>query len=288
MDKLLEDIKNLKIQGASNIAISGLLYIKKIIERSGSKNRKEFEIELMKKIDELRNVRPTEPALFNVLASVLTELERMKTSDADTIKKYILRLCDGKIKEIKSMVEMVSKIASKEIKNGDTIMTHCHSNTVVSAFKRAKYDGKNFRVIVTETRPLFQGLKTAKDLLKIGVETIYCVDSAIGYMMKEVNKVFVGCDAILYDGSIVNKIGTFPIAIVAKQFVKPFYVIGETIKITEKIELEHRSPKEIVDPKKLPGAKILNPAFDITPSEFITAIITEKGKINPKIIRTLI
>jgi ribose 1,5-bisphosphate isomerase len=288
MDKLLKDIKDLKIQGATEVAKAGLMYIKKVVERTKSKNKEELKQELLREINTMRKIRPTEPALFNVLTSIFVKFEKAEISSVENMKNYLYRICEEKITEIDSLLEKVSKIASKDIQNGDTILTHCHSNTLMSVFKKAVKDGKHFKVIVTETRPLFQGLKTAKELLAVGVETIYCVDAAMGYVMKDANKVFVGCDAIFYDGSIINKIGTFPMAIVAKQFGKPFYVVGETIKITEKVDIEQRSPDEVIDPRKLSGAKIINPAFDVTPSDFITAIITERGKVSPEMIRKIL
>ncbi|HJW97041.1 MAG TPA: ribose 1,5-bisphosphate isomerase, partial [archaeon] len=99
--------------------------------------------------------------------------------------------------------------------------------------------------------------------------------------MKKCTKVLVGCDAILPDGSIVNKIGTLPMAIVAKAFGKPFIVAGLTSKLTHRVEIEERDPKEVEDPANLKGAKIINPAFDITPADYVDFIITEKGIVKP-------
>ena len=168
---------------------------------------------------------------------------------------------------------------------------HCHSHDVVAILLEAKKQGKRFDVIVTETEPRRQGELTARDLLKAGIKVTYCVDSAIGYVMKSADRVLVGCDAILADGSIVNKIGTFPIAIVAQRFGVPFYVAGETLKfdtqtiagIPEKIE--QRDPKEVIDPKKIRGAKIINPAFDVTPADYVHSLITEKGIMKPEMLR---
>ena len=107
--------------------------------------------------------------------------------------------------------------------------------------------------------------------------------------MKRATKVLVGFDALLIDGSLVNKIGTLPIAIVAKRFGRPFLAAGESLKITKDVpDIEQRDPEELINPKQLPGAKIVNPAFDLTPAEYVTKIITEKGVFRPDEIRKLL
>ena len=106
--------------------------------------------------------------------------------------------------------------------------------------------------------------------------------------MGSADKVMLGCDAILPDGSIVNKIGTFPMAMVAMQFARPVYVLGETLKYVKRVEIEERDPAEVIDPKKLKGARIINPAFDVTPAEYIHVLITEKGLMSPAAVRDLL
>ncbi|MFH1294910.1 MAG: ribose 1,5-bisphosphate isomerase, partial [Candidatus Aenigmatarchaeota archaeon] len=196
-------------------------------------------------------------------------------------KRLIADMCSSQRENIESMLRRIAVNGSHEIEDGDVIMTHCHSHDVMAIFAEAKRMKKEFTVIVTETRPLYQGTKTASELLKMGIKTKYGEDSIMAYSMKETTKVLVGCDAILHDGSIVNKIGTFPMALVAKEFGRPFFVAGETLKMTEHVEIEFRPRVEVIDPKELPGAEIINPAFDITPGNLVTAIITERGKLLP-------
>jgi len=161
------------------------------------------------------------------------------------------------------------------------------------ALKKAKEKRKKFRVIVTETRPLNQGLATAKELAAAHIETTYIVDSAVSSVMKQVTKVLIGCDAILADGSIVNKIGTYTIALVAEKFQTPVFVAAETLKY-DRITvmgtaepIEERGPEEVTDTKDLKGVKISNPAFDVTPASLISALITEKGIMRPELIREI-
>lgn len=287
MDKILHDIKSLKIQGAREIAKVGINYLSEYIKKSGAKKRKQLLFEMEMVINKLINLRITEPALKNSLLSIFIEVKNAQIKDINRLKHYILKVCKNKIHEFERNIETVSKIGSKLLDDGDYILTHCHSHLVVGILKQAKMEGKNFTVIVTETRPKNQGIITLRDLSSYKIKMIYCVDSAIGYVMKDVTKILVGCDAILPDGSIVNKIGTLPIAIVAKKFGKPFYVAGETIKFIESVKIEERNPEEVLD-TKLPGLKIINPAFDIVPSEFITEIITENGIKKPEMISEIV
>jgi eIF-2B alpha/beta/delta-like uncharacterized protein len=144
--------------------------------------------------------------------------------------------------------------------------------------KKAREEKKKFEVIVTETRPLYQGEKTAHDLSQVGIPVIYVDDSAPGFFIKNVDMVLMGVDAIRKEG-IVNKIGSYMISVLSKENKVPVYFAGELMKLDKrnKIIIEERNPEEIIDPKKLPGVKIENPAFDITPWKYVTGIITEKG-----------
>lgn len=281
MDKLLSDIKTMKIQGAREVAKAGLDYVSKKAKNFNADNKEKFQKLLLEEINRVIKIRPTEPMLINSLARIAVEFEKADIKGVPAMKSFVAQRCSNQRSEIQSMLRAIAVNGAKEIDDGDVIMTHCHSHDVMAIFAEAKRQKKDFKVIVTETRPLYQGLKTAKELLKMGVRIKYGEDSIMAHCMKETTKILVGCDAILHDGSIANKIGTFPIAIVAKEFDRPFLVAGETLKMTEHVQIEQRPLKEVIDPKKLLGAEIINPAFDITPGNLVTAIITERGKLLP-------
>jgi len=249
-------------------------------------------------VEELRKVggkasaaRPTEPALRNCINIILAKVDRYELRRIQNIKKYAAMSCDKLAKDIEAMVTKIAVIGAGNISEGDTILTHCHSGHVIAILKEAKAQKKNFRVIVTETEPLRQGVQTARELLEARIPVTYCVDSAIGAVMKKVDRVLVGCDAILADGSIVNKIGTLPIAIVAARFNTPLFVAGESIKFDSQTvagmpePIETRSPAEIAQYSELRGADIINPAFDVVPAELVTALITELGVMKPELLR---
>jgi ribose 1,5-bisphosphate isomerase len=291
--KIFSDIKRLKIQGARAVAQAAVNVIELTIKTSRAKNGTALVKEVERVGLNLSKIRPTEPALRNAVTKIVTKMDEVRDRPIDVVKKVGLKAAADYKTMLISSQQAIAEIGSGLIKDGDTILTHCHSSAVLAIFRRAAQQGKKFTIVVTETRPLYQGLITANEALRAKIKVIYCTDSAIGWFMKKVDKVIVGCDAILADGSIVNKIGTLPIAIVAEKFGVPVYVAGGAYKFDPQTILgvsepiEQRPAKEIVDPKKIKGAKIVNPAFDIVPAEFIRALITEKGIVKPELVRQL-
>ena len=167
-------------------------------------------------------------------------------------------------------------------------MTHCHSGEALSVIKQAWKEKKKIKVYATETRPKEQGIKTANELSKLGIPVILIIDSAIGFFIKDVDIVIVGSDAIRKEG-FVNKIGTYPLALVAKKHNKPFYVVGNTLKLDKrkKLIIEERSPDEIYK-EKIKTLEIKNPAFDLIPWKYVKRIITEKGVMTPVNIKNML
>ena len=170
----------------------------------------------------------------------------------------------------------------KVIKNNDVIFTHCHSTSVVNALIFAKKKKRKFQVYNTETRPLYQGRKTAKELSKAKISVTMFVDSALEDAisgegeLKKVNKVFLGADALLKQG-IINKVGSELVSIIARDNKVPVYIIADSWKFTKKkIPIEQRKLNEIW--KKVPNhVKVKNPAFEFVRKKYITKIITEYG-----------
>jgi len=291
VNNMVLKIKNIELQGANDIAEGGVRALRYVAEKSTATNRKAFLEELCGAADRLKEARPTEPALRNTINSIVNCTDRYELKGMDNVRKYAIRQADRFLKELSEVIETISKIGSEEIRDNDVIVTHCHSEHVVELLKAAKEKRKQFRVIVTETRPLMQGLITAKELSEAGIDTTYIIDSAVATVMKQSTKMIVGADAILADGSIVNKIGTYAMALLAQQFQTPVYVAAETLKFDPVTimgaaePIEERSPEEITDPQEIKRVHIKNPAFDVTPAELIDALITEKGIMRPGLLR---
>ena len=248
-NEITKGIKEIKIQGARNIAKQAL-YAYHLFPTKKSKKK-------------LLKLRPTEPMMENVLN--LAE----KTSDYEGILNHFDEAQDK-----------INKKVFKLIKNKDVIFTHCHSTNVRNALIYAKKKGKKFEVYNTETRPLFQGRKTARELRKAGIKVTMFVDSAIGVALskeqgtKKVDKVFLGADALLKNG-VINKVGSETIAKLAKAEKIPVYVIADSWKFTnEKVPLENRKLNEVWD-KAPKGVKIKNPAFEFVPRNLIKEIVSD-------------
>ncbi len=269
--KACSDIKSLKVQGATSIAVCALEALKK------AKDRKE----LSEMILLLNDSRPTEPMMRNGLrfvASNVRQTQEFKKSLIFWTDRYI-RLCRG-------AQESIAEIGSKRIINHSKIMTHCHASTVVSILKKAKDQYKEFEVYVCETRPRFQGRVTAKELASHGIKVNYIVDSAKQAFINDMDLVIVGADALTAEGNVVNKIGTSELAIIAREADVEFGVAAELLKFDPATvgghpePIEERDSNEVWD-KPPKGVKVRNPAFDLTRREFIDFIVTEEGIISP-------
>lgn len=248
-NKIIKKIKEVKIQGAKNIAKSAFKAYKLIPTKKSKK--------------ELLDSRPTEPMMQKVL-------EMAEDNEYEEIEKHF-DYAQEKINK------RVFKLIKKEV-----IFTHCHSTNVVNALIYAKKKGKSFEIYNTETRPLFQGRKTAKELEKAGIKVTMFVDSALNVALskeqgtKKVGKIFLGADALMKEG-VINKIGSELIARIAQEEKIPVYIIADSWKFTKKkIPIEQRKLNEVWDkaPKRI---KIKNPAFEFIEKKYINGIVTELG-----------
>jgi len=254
-NQILKDIKSVKIQGARNIAKKAL-YAYSLIPTKESKRK-------------LLLSRPTEPMMENVLdlaeKQPYKEIEKHFDEAQNKINKEVFRI----------------------IKNRDVIFTHCHSTNVTNALIYAKKKGKNFEIYNTETRPLFQGRKTARELRKAGIKVTMFIDSALGVALskeqgtKKADKIFLGADALLKKG-IINKIGSELVAQVAKNNKIPVYIVADSWKFTkQKVPREQRKLAEVWD-TALKNIKVKNPAFEFVPKKYIKAVISELGTLSYK------
>lgn len=293
--KAIEDIKSMRVRGASIIARHALESIRKdskmILERS--RNEEEF-LENFETIKEsLLNTRPTAVALPNALRFIehrLTLKSKSRTITKNELYDEMISSIDDFLYKIINSKKEIAIIFSELIRTKVSIMTHCHSSTVIEVIRRINKERKVKEVYVTETRPRYQGYITAKKLREFGVNVKLVVDSASGIFMRNVDLVLVGADAIALNGDVVNKIGTYPIAVVAKEEGKRFFVAAESYKIATNVKagkditIEYRSIKEVYkrDLRKLGNPEILNPSFDVTPAKYVKAIVTEVGVIKGK------
>jgi ribose 1,5-bisphosphate isomerase len=246
-NQLCKGIKSIKIQGARNVAISGLEAYN-LFPTQASKKK-------------IASLRPTEPFLINVLNAAenltVAGLNTLLDKNQDTINKEVFKL----------------------IKTNDVIFTHCHSSTVVSALIYSKKKGKKFEVYLTETRPLFQGRKTARELKSAGINVTMFVDAAAAIALREeqgtrkADLVLLGADAITKKGTI-NKVGSGMFAQIARFNQIPVYILSDSLKYIPKIKLEKRPSNEMWSNHKI---HIANFAFELIRKKYITGVISEFG-----------
>ncbi len=277
-------IKRLDIQGARNIAQKGLEALASDAKASKAKTPKAFMRELEANALRLSSARPTEPALRNGLGMVL-KAARMAEGLALS-QRAAVKAAKAYTLEMEAAIREIARIGSKRIRDGDVIMTHCHSSSVIAVLKQAKKDGRKFSVICTETRPRFQGRITAKELLKARIPVTMIVESAARHYMNDCDLLLVGADAVTSEGFIINKIGTGQICLAAQEARTMVGCTCETFKFDpitlagDWEPIEERSTKEIW-PQAPKGLKLRNPAFDLTPPDLINFLVTEEGIISP-------
>ena len=282
-----ERIKKLEVQGARNVAIAAIKAIQTLAEQTKTKNKKKFLGELKEAQAVLFASRETEPLMRNAVRYLIMQAQENSTEKVDVICEMVASNVALFLQNLEASREVTAEIGAKRIRDGMVIFTHCHSSTVTRMIAKAKAEGKEFSVICTETRPAYQGRITAKELVELGVQTMFIVDSAARSYMGDVDLVVVGADAITSEGNVVNKIGTTSIAVLAHEARKPFYVVSELLKFDPETlngayeRIEQRNPAEVWSdaPKKL---SVRNPAFDVTPSRYIHGLICEEGIIAPQ------
>ena len=279
--KIANDIKEMRVQGAVNIAMAAVRALENLIKKSRAKNKKTFLRELESAGKILIHTRPSAIALPNAVNEYVRRVRKLRGKNIETLKKQALEIGVKIVDESHWAVRKIAKNGARLARNNSTVLIHCHSSTVVEILKEAKRQGKKFTVICTETRPWHQGFISAKQLADFGIRTELIVDSAAMQEMPRVDLVLTGADTITRDKKLVNKIGTSQIALIAKNFRVPMYCAAQKLKFTKKssgqIELEERNADEILEGKKLPRVKVRNIVFDITPLKDLSGVITENG-----------
>jgi ribose 1,5-bisphosphate isomerase len=282
-----EKIRKLQVQGARNVAIAAVKAIQTQAQQTKAKNKTQFLCELKEAQTIFVASRETEPLMRNAICWIITQAQSANTEKIETLSKNVVTNANQFLKDLEDSKEHIAEIGAKRIHDGDVVFTHCHSSTVTRLLAKVKEDGKNFKVICTETRPAYQGRITANELVGLGIETTFIVDSAARSFMGTVDVVIVGADAITSEGNVVNKIGSSGIAVLAHEARVPFYVVSELLKFDPETlkgeceKIEQRNPAEVWSeaPSKL---IVRNPAFDVTPNRYIHGLICEEGIIAPQ------
>jgi methylthioribose-1-phosphate isomerase len=297
-------IKTMVIRGAPAIGVAAAMGLALGVRRSTASGTKQFTTEFQKLCDLLAATRPTAVNLF-------WAIERMKKTFAeaaqggcsvDEIKQRLATEAQKIHDEDVASCRAMGGYGATLVPDTATILTHCNAGALATAgygtalgvIRAAAEAGKKVAVLADETRPFLQGARlTAWELVRDGIDTTVITDNMAGAMMQlgNVDLVVVGADRIAANGDVANKIGTYAVAVLAKENGIPFYVAApiSTIDLQtpdgSRIPIEERRDREVthVGPSRLTpeGARVRNPAFDVTPSKYVTAIITERGIARP-------
>jgi len=298
-NQVADAIRTLVVRGAPAIGISGAFGLALAVLQSDAKEKDQLiqDLETAQKI--LLKTRPTAVNLAWGLEKIMSVAKSEKT--VEQIRVSIVEVAKQMADDDIQINMSIGKNGSELFSKNDTIMTHCNAGalatvgygTALGVIRAAKESGKNIKVIATETRPVQQGSRlTAFELKHDNIDVSLIPDTAVGYTMANglVNGVVVGADRILQTGHVFNKIGTYQVATMAKQHNIPFYVAAplSTFDLESRPEdviIEQRKASEVTgigDKRTAPdGIDVINPAFDMTPPELISGIITENGIVKP-------
>ena len=283
LNQTVKDIKTLKIQGAVNIAITAVKALNQVSKSSKAKKKKELLLELKKAQTKLATARITEPEMRNGLKYILRKPFPRTVKE---IKKEINQRTSFVVEHFNNSKDYIGHRGSLKIKNNMIIFTHCHSSTAIKVLEYAKKKRKRFYVHNTETRPLYQGRKTAKELSKLKIPVQHYIDSAAMLALKDADIMLIGADEITAKGDVINKVGSRLLAEAAEFYNTRVYVCTDSWAYNSetkrhKPRIEQRDPAEVW--KKAPkGIKIINPAFEIIPAKLIDGIISELGLHKPE------
>ncbi len=298
VEEIAEAIESLRVRGAPAIGIAGAFGVVLGGGEIREENPEVFLGQLERKIDRLAATRPTAVNLFWALERMRKVAERSRGERTEGIKRRLLDEALKMQEEDRAICRRMGRNGAELLRDGMTVLTHCHAGglatadfgTALGVIYAAREQGKIVRVFADETRPLLQGARlTAWELMQNGIETTLISDNMAAWVMSrgKIDCVIVGADRVARNGDVANKIGTYGVALSAKAHEIPFYVaapfstIDRNLASGEDIPIEERRPEEITC---LAGMKIApesvhvyNPAFDVTPNTYVTAIVSEMG-----------
>ncbi len=287
------DISSMEIRGAATIAAAAARALGEQARRTDAADPAAFEAAMRTAARHLYETRPTAVSLPNALRFVL---RRMEGNRVETLRSSVLDSVESFTARLDRAQADLGAVGANRLRDGDTVMTHCHSTDAIACIRTAVEQGKTISAIVKETRPRNQGHITAEDLVDIGVDVTLIVDGAARRYLNDVDHVLVGADSIAADGSVINKIGTSGLAVSARDRGTPIMVAAQTLKLHpatmtgHTVEIEQREETEVIETEtrqSIGDIEVRNPAFDVTPPRYVDAIVTERGQFPPESIVVL-
>ncbi len=296
-------IRTLKVRGAPAIGVTAAMGVALGAQAIKSADNTVFTQSVLKICDELASTRPTAVNLFWAIERMRKKLKSLQGCPISDIQQALTNESQAILEEDIALCKAMGRHGAGLIQDGQTVLTHCNAGSLATAgygtalgvIRSAFEQGKKIKVIADETRPVLQGSRlTAWELMQDQIPVTLITDNMAGSLMRQgmIHLCVVGADRIAANGDVANKIGTYSVAVLAKAHHIPFYVAApySTIDLKTKsgadIPIEQRNPSEVTTihgshPVAPKGVAVYNPAFDVTPAELITAIITERGVFKP-------
>jgi methylthioribose-1-phosphate isomerase len=296
-------IRTLKVRGAPAIGVTAAMGVALGAQAINAMDYSSFAQAVFKICDELATTRPTAVNLFWAIERMRHKLESLRAQPVSAIKQALVVESQAILEEDIRLCKTMGQHGAELIRDGQTVLTHCNAGSLATAgygtalgvIRAAWEQGKKIKVITDETRPVLQGARlTAWELMQDQIPVTLITDNMAGSLMRQgkIHLCVVGADRIAANGDVANKIGTYSVAVLAKAHNIPFYVAAPYSTIDLKtqsgadIPIEQRNPSEVTTihgshPVAPQGVAVYNPAFDVTPAELITGIITERGVLKP-------
>lgn len=301
--EVADAIRELKVRGAPAIGVTAALGIALGVQSVSETEYESFSGTVLAICDQLAATRPTAVNLFWAIERMKRKLDSLRSQPIPWIKQALIVEAQAILDEDIGLCRAMGRHGAELIKDGQTVLTHCNAGALATAgygtalgvIRAACEQGKKINVIADETRPVLQGSRlTAWELMQDQIPVTLITDNMAGSLMRQgkIHLCVVGADRIAANGDVANKIGTYSVAVLAKAHNIPFYVAApySTIDLKTKsgadIPIEQRNPLEVTTihgshPVAPDGVAVYNPAFDVTPAELITGIVTERGVFTP-------
>lgn len=302
-EMVADAIRTLKVRGAPAIGVTAAMGVALGVQTIASTDYPIFSRAVLAICNELAATRPTAVNLFWAIGRMRKKLESLEGQPVSAIKQILISESQAILEEDITLCKTMGRHGAGLIQDGQTILTHCNAGSLATAgygtalgvIRAAWEQGKKINVIADETRPVLQGARlTTWELMQDQIPVTLITDNMAGSLMKQgkIHLCVVGADRIAANGDVANKIGTYSVAVLAKAHNIPFYVavpystIDLNTKTGDDIPIEQRHPSEVTTihgshPVAPRDVAVYNPAFDVTPAELITGIITERGVFKP-------
>lgn len=278
IDETAAEIADMQTHSSSVVAVKAARALRDLAER-GFPTVDEYRRALERNSNALRRANPSHASLHTTQREIVEHISEFDADSVEAAQAETLSIIDEVIETVETGKRNAAELAADQLADGETLLTHDYSTTVLSAVTRAVEDGKEFTVYVTEARPRYIGRKMARRLAEFeSIETKLIVDSASGHTLRDVDRVLFGMTCVVNE-TLYNRVGTYPIAATAADTDVPVDVIGSSAKLVEggfSFQNEHRVASEVMrEPAE--GFEVENPAYDATPTRLLNSIITDDG-----------